>query len=105
MYGGEAVALRWEWRGVVACVVYGVCPVEGGAFRAPACVGCEAMVQRGDGKEKKRSKVGPPLFIAGIHPKQLLGLIVPGFPRNVVKTVAVKATRSIVRPLLPSKQG
>ena len=105
MYGGKAAALRREWRGDAACVVSGACPVEGGAFGAPACVNCEAVAQREDGKGKKRLKAGPPLFIAGVHPRQLPGLIVSGFPRDVVKTAALKATQSIVRRLPPSRMG
>ena len=94
LYGGKA-----------ACVVSEPCPVKGGAFGAPACVDCEAVAQREDGKGKKRLKAGLPLFIAGVHPRQLPGLIAPDFPRDVVKTAAVTATRSIVRRLPPSRPG
>ena len=66
---------------------------------------CEAVAQREDGKGKKRLKAGLPLFIAGMHPRQLPGLIVPDFPRDMVKTAAVTTTRSIVRRLPPSKLG
>ena len=101
--GGEAAALRQEWRGDTACAVSGASPVGGGAFGAPACEESKAMAQRKSGRRKKRRKAELPVFITGAHPRQLPGLIVPDFPRDVVKTAAVTATRSIVRQLLPSK--
>ena len=104
-YGGDAAALRQEWRGGAACVASGACPVEGGAFGAPACEDSKAMAQKEGGKRKKRRKAELPVFITGTHPRQLPGLNVPDFPRDVVKTAAVTATRSIVRPLLPSKRS
>ena len=104
-YGGKAAALRQEWCGGTAGVVSGVNPAGGGAFGAPACEYSKAVAQRESGRRKKKRKAELPVFITGAHPRQLLGLIVPDSPRDVVKTAAVTATRSIVRPLLPSKPG
>ena len=103
--GGEAAALRQDWRGGTARVVSGACPVVGGAFGAPACADSEARAQRESERRKKKREAGQPVFITGAHPRRLPGFIVPDFLHGVVKNAAVTATRSIVRPLLLSMRS